>query len=187
VSLLVLGGCIPTYTLVKPSKLEVSKGQLSVTTSIPWNKAPKMAGGIAQEEKWTLNGPSLDLVTFIAGVGDGEAIVKQGKKEDRQVPAFSATMVPPDLVSLLESYYRIAVGAIDYQTTNVMPADFLGGPGMQIDYQFTGTDDVKRQGRTMLVVIDEKLYMMSALGSRLHYYNGILPEFETMARSATIN
>ena len=120
-------------------------------------------------------------------MNDGEVIVKQRKKEDRQVPAFSATMTPPELVSMIESYYRIVIGAIDYKTTNVMPADFLGGSGMQIDYQFTGADDVKRRGRTMLVVVADKLYMMSALGTELHYYDAILPEFESMARSATIN
>ncbi len=182
----ILGGCVPTYSLVAPSTLGVSKGEVSVTTAIPWNRVPRMAGGLAQEERWTLNGLSLDSVTFLAGVNDGEKIVKQRKKEDRQVPAFSATMSPPELVSLIESYYSIA-GAIDYKTTNVMPANFLSSSGMQIDYQFTGADDVKRRGRTMLVVVADKLYMMSALGTELHYYDAILPEFELMARSATIN
>ncbi len=182
---LFLWGCVPTYTLIAPSTLGVSKGSLNVTTAIPWNKVP-LVGGIKQEERWTLNGPSLDSVTFVAGVEDGDQIVKQRKKADRQVPAFSATMTPPELVSMIESYYAI-IGAINYNTTNVMPAEFLGGSGMQIDYQFTGADDVKRRGRTMLVVLAGKLYMMSALGAELHYYDAFLPEFESMARSATIN
>ncbi len=181
-----LGGCIPTYSLVAPSTLGVSNGEVSITTAIAWNKVPGNADGLKQGERWTQNGPALDSVTFLSGVNDGEKIVKQAKKADRQVPAFSATMSPPELVSLIESYYSIA-GAIDYQTTNVMPADFLGSSGMQIDYQFTGADDVKRRGRTMLVVVADKLYMMSALGTSLHYYDAILPEFESMARSARIN
>lgn len=181
-----LGGCVPTYSLVAPSTLEVSNGNVSVTTAMPWNKVPGNVDGLRQGERWTLNGPSLDSITFLAGVNDGEKMVKQRKNEDRQVPAFSATMSPPELVSLIESYYSIA-GAIDYKTTNVMPADFLGSTGMQIDYQFTGADDVKRRGRTMLVVVADKLYLMSALGTSLHYYDAILPEFESMARSARIN
>ncbi len=181
-----LGGCVPTYSLVAPSTLGVSKGKVSVTTTIPWNKVPKMPGALAEEERWTLNGLPLDSVTFISGVEEGKKIAKQRKKEDRQIPPFSATMTPPELVSLIETYYAIA-GAINYQTTGVAPAEFLGGSGMQIDYQFTGADDVKRKGRTMLVVVTDKLYLMSALGAELHYYDAILPEFELMARSATIN
>lgn len=181
-----LGGCIPAYSLVAPSTLGVSKGEVSVTTAIAWNKVPKMAGGLAQEERWTLNGLPLDSVTFISGVKDGEKIAKQRKKEDRQIPPFNVTMTPPEFVSLVETYYAIA-GAINYQTTRVAPADFLGGSGMQIDYQFTGADDVKRKGRTMLVVVTDKLYMMSVVGAQLHYYDAILPEFESMASSARIN
>ena len=186
VSLLMLAGCVPTYSLLAPATHEVSKGEARVTNTIPWNKAP-LYGATKQTELWTLNGPALDSVTFIAGVPDGENIVKQKKKADRQVPAFSATMTPPEFVSLVESYYRIQIGAVDYETTNVMPADFMGGTGMQIDYRFTGTDDVKRRGRTMLIVIDDKLYMVSGLGTALHYYDAMLPEFESMMRSARID
>ncbi len=186
VSLFMLAGCVPTYSLVAPATHEVSKGEAYVTTAISWNRAPS-AGSVKQQEVWTLNGPALDSVMFFAGIPDGENIVKQKKKADRQVPAFSATMTPPELVSMVESYYTIEIGAVDYETTNVMPADFMGGSGMQIDYKFTGGDDVKRRGRTMLVVVDDKLYMISALGAALHYYNAMLPEFESMMRSARIN
>ena len=180
-----LGGCVPTYALISPSTLGVSNGEVSVTTAIPWNKVPNV-GGLEEAERWTLNGPSLDSVTFITGVKDGEKIAKQRKKEDRQIPPFSATMTPPEFVSMIETYFTI-LGAINYETTSVAPAEFLGGPGMQIDYQFTGADDVKRKGRTMLVVVTDKLYVMSALGAQLHYYDAFLPEFESMARSARIN
>jgi hypothetical protein len=182
-----VSGCVPTYTLVAPSTIEVSDGSMSVTTAMPWNKVPKSAATIPQEENWTQNGPALDSVTFIGGVSDGSAIAKQKAKDDRQVPVFTASMTPPDLVGMVESYCRITLSAIEYETTNVQPATFLGSPGMQIDYQFIGGDDVKRLGRSMLVVVSDELYLISMLGTQLHYYDAALPEFESIVRSASIN
>lgn len=179
-------GCATTYSLISPDTVEVAKGNLSVRTSIAWNKAPRSAFDIDREESWTLNGPALDLVTFIGGVDDGKALAKQRRKEDRQLPVFKADMSPPELVSMLETYYRIKAGITVFETTSVMPVTFLDRPGMQIDYIYVGGDDVKRQGRTVVAVVDDRLYMMTLDGTALHYFGAALPEFESMVQLARI-
>ncbi len=179
-------GCIPTYSLVSPETVEVARGNLSVRTAIAWNKTPKSSFDIRQEESWTLNGPALDLVTFIGGVEDGEAVARQRKKEDRQVPVFKSNMTPPEFVSMIETYYRIKAGVTVFETTSVKPTPFLGGSGIQIDYNYVAGDDVKRHGRSVLAVFDGKLYMMTLDGTALHYFGAALPEFEAMIASATI-
>ncbi len=183
---LALAGCATSYSLVTPATVKVAKGAMSVSTAMSWNKMPRSSYDIPQEENWTQNGPILDLVTFIAAVGDGEAITRQKPKDDRKVPVFQKNMTPPDLVAMIESYYRIRAGATAFETTRAQPVTFLGGPGMQLDYRYIGADDVKRKGRSVLVILDDKFYLMSLDGTELHYFDAVLAEFDAMAGSAKI-
>lgn len=184
---LLAGGCAATtYTLVGPSVVAVANNSLSVRTDVSWNRLPGITYDIKQEESWSLNGPALDLVTFMGGIDDGSAIAKQRQKDDRQVPVFKATMSPPELVSMIESYYRIKAGVSIFETTSVKPVTFLGQSGIQIDYRYIAGDEVKRQGRSVLAVVDKKLYLMALDGTELHYFPSALPEFEAMVASASI-
>jgi hypothetical protein len=178
-----LTGCVAGYTLVSPAPVAVSKGTMQVKPTIPWNKAPQ-GGAIAQEETWTQNGPVLDSVTFVGGLRNGEAIAKQRPKDDRQVPVFRADMTPQDLVSMIESLYRIKAGATVFETTGVKPATFLGAPGVQFDFNYVGGDEVKRRGRSVFAVIDGQLFLMSLDGAASHYFDAVLPEFEKIASTA---
>lgn len=64
------------------------------------------------------------------------------------------------------------------------PTTFPGKPGVQFDYAFVGLDKVKRRGRSVLAVVDGKLYLMSLDGAALHYFESALPEFEAMTATA---
>lgn len=98
-----LAGCAPSYTLVAAAPAAVARNTIKVTPTTRWNKAPKSPFDVAWEETWTANGALLDRVTFIGGLPDGQAIAKQRKKDDRQVPVFRATMSPQDLVATVET------------------------------------------------------------------------------------
>jgi hypothetical protein len=180
-----LSGCVVGYTLVSPAPVSVAKGTMKVKPSVPWNKAPKNFYAIAQEESWTQNGPLLDSITFFGGVKDGEALAKQRPKDDRKVPVFRPGMSPQDLVSMVESLYRIRAGATVFETTGVKPASFLGAQGVQFDYNYVGTDEVRRRGRAVFAVIDGQLYLAALDGAAVHYFDAALPEFEAIVASAT--
>jgi hypothetical protein len=180
-----LGGCAVGYTLVSPAQVAVAKGTMKVKPSVAWNKAPKNFYAIPQEENWTQNGPLLDSVTFVGGVKDGEALAKQRPKDDRKVPVFRPGMSPQDLVSMVESLYRIKAGATVFETTGVKPATFLGAQGVQFDYNYVGNDEVKRRGRSVFAVIDGQLYLVALDGAAVHYFDAALPEFEALVASAT--
>ena len=110
---------------------------------------------------------------------------KQRPKDDRQVPVFRSDMTPQDLVSMIESLYRIKGGATVFETVGVKPATFLGAPGVQFDFNYVGGDEVKRRGRSFLAVIDGQLYFMALDGAASHYFDAVLPDFEGMASTAT--
>ena len=183
---LLLGGCVSGYTLVQADSVAIARGTMKVHPSIAWNKVPRTAFDVPNEEAWTQNGVLLDSVTFIGALSDGEAIAKQRKKDDRKVPVFRSNMTPQDLVSMVESYYRIKGQITVFETTGVKPVTFLGRPGVEFNFDYVGADDVKRRGRSFLAIVDGKLYFMALDGTALHYFDAALPEFVAIAASATI-
>lgn len=186
VSTLLLQGCVPSYTLVKPEPVKVAHGAMLVTPAIAWNKVPPGPYDIPNEENWTQNGPILDTIGFIGALTDGQAIAKQRPKDDRKVPVFHATMTPQDLVSMVESYYRIKAGATVFETVSVKPATFLGATGVRFNYNYVGADEVKRRGCSVFAVVDKKLYLMSLDAAALHYFDAALPAFDALTASAKI-
>lgn len=181
-----LSACVPTYTLVSPAPVSAARGTIRVQPTMAWNKIPRSTSDIKWEENWTRNGPLLDGLSFIGGLPDGAAIARQRKKDDQKVPVFRARMTPQDLVSMIESFYRIKAGASIFETTAVEPVTFLGKRGLQFDYTYVSADAVKRKGRSIIAIIDRRLYLMALDGAAIHYFDAALPEFEAMAASATL-
>lgn len=180
------GGGFGGYSLVQPKARAVANGKMTVTPPRPWNRVPRGFYDISEEENWTLNGPILDSIGFIAALKDGKAIVRQRRKEDRQVPVFRSNMTPPEIVSMIESLYRIRGGAAEFAMTGLKPATFLGRQGYQLDYDYLDQNEIKRRGRSYGAVIDGRLYLMLLDATRMHYFEHALPDFEAMARGAVL-
>lgn len=185
-ALLGLAACAPTYTLITAAPVAVARNTIHVTPGTTWNKAPRTPLDVAWEENWTQNGPRLDAITFIGGLPDGQAVAKQRRKSNAQVPVFHATMSPQDLTSMIESYHRLRAGATVFETKGVVPITFVGKPGFAFDYAFVGQDQVKRFGRSVVAIDGGKLYMMTLDATALHYFNVARPEFDAMTASATL-
>lgn len=181
-----LSGCVATYSMVEPGSTPVAKNSLVVQPSSAWNKIPGNRSQINGEESWTRNGPILDAISFVAGVPDGGELAKYNAREERRIPVFRTDMTPPDFVSMVEANYRIRGGVTVFTMTDMQPVTFLGANGIQMDYDYIGGDDLKRKGRTVLAVVNDKLYMMTLDGATLHYFDASLPEFESMVAQARL-
>jgi hypothetical protein len=178
-------GCVPAYTLVKPGTAAVGDGAVSVTASRAWNSVPAGYQQAAWEEAWTQNGPLLETVVFITGLPDGKSLVKQRKKDDAQVAVFRSDMTPNDLVSMIETSYRVG-GITVFAVDSVDPAPFLGGTGLRMRYHYAPGDGIGKKGSAVLRVVDKKLYVMKLEGVTSHYYDAALPEFEQLVASARL-
>jgi hypothetical protein len=181
-----MASCGTPYKLVKAEPVKVSKGTMQVRPSIAWNRTPYFPGGIASQEGWTQNGLPLDQVWFFGGVEEGKSIAKQAKKAERQVPNFRADMLPQDLVSLLEAYYRIVQQARVFESISVKPITLSGASGIRVGFFYVADDEVQRSGNAVLVVKNNKLYGMVLHAAATHYYATLLPEFDKLVASATI-
>lgn len=173
-----------TYTLVRPGPEDVARGSMVVTPTIRWNKAPRGADQIDKEENWTLNGPLLDGLTFIGDLENDKRIVQQRRKADRKVPNFRSDMSPPEIASMIESFYRVRAGASQFNMTGLAPRTFTGSSGFQYDYEYLGGDEVWRRGRAVGAIVDGRLYLALLDAVRSHYFPAALPEFERIVESA---
>ncbi len=184
-SMIFLGACAAPYTLVPAGVARVADRAIVVQPTSTWNRIPKTSDDVQWEESWTKNGPLLDTMAFIGGLPDGKALVRQKKKDDRQVPPFRASMSPEDLVSMIETNYR-ARGVAVFEVEVVEPAHFLQSTGIRLDYAFVHADKLPRKGRCVMTIIGDKLYLMMLEGAASHYFDSVLPEFQQIAASAAL-
>jgi hypothetical protein len=183
-AVLLLAACAPTYRLVKPGVTGVGDGSLTVTPGRAWNSLP----GIPRQpwdEAWTRNGPLLDSVTFVSGLPEGKALVKQRRKADAQVTVFRADMAPNDLVSMIEGAYRVG-GITVFAVDSVDPTPFLGGTGLRMRYHYAPGDGIGKLGSCVVRVVDKKLYLMRLDGVSSHYFAAAQAEFDAMVASASV-
>ena len=180
------GPSIRYYTLVKPGPEGVANNSMTVVPTMRWNKAPRGPYDIDREENWTMNGPLLDGLSFIGGLQDNKRIVVQRRKDDRKVPNFRADMAPPEIASMIETFYRIRAGSTRFDMTGLQPRTFLGQPGFQFDYEHLGGDEVERRGRAVGAIINRRFYLALFDATKMHYFDAGIPEFERIVESARL-
>jgi len=174
------------FQLIRPRPHSVAGGSMIVVPATEWNRIPRGRYDIPREENWTLNGPFLDGITFIAGVENDKRIVEQRRKDDRKVPNFRSDMTPQEIADMIESFYLIRGGSVEFETTSLKPRTFMGQPGFQLDFAHLGGDELRRQGRAVGAVINGRLYMILFDAARMHYFQAGVPEFERIVDSARL-
>jgi hypothetical protein len=176
---------ISDYAMVAVHRVSVGNGSLSVAAPRPWNRhRPTLFEDIREVEDWTLNGPLLDGISFVTGLKNGKSLVRQSRRDDRQVPKYRSNMTAPEIVAMLESLFRVRGGTIDFKSLGLAPRSFLGAPGFQYDFEHLDGDEVWRRGRAVGATIDGRLYLFLYDAARSHYYAAALPDFEAIASSA---
>ena len=175
------------YSLVRVRAVQVGDGSMSVTAPRPWNRTRRSIftfEDVRQVEDWTLNGPLLDSISFITGLRNNREIIRQRRTEDRQVPRFRSDMSAPEITAMLETFFRVQAGSVDFRTLSLRPRPFLGANGFQWDYEHLDSDELWRKGRAVGAVIDGKLYLILLDAARSHYYATTVGDFEAIVASA---
>jgi hypothetical protein len=175
------------YRLVGVRSTSVGNGSVVVTPPRPWNEQRRrFFDSLRWVEDWTLNGPLLDSMMFVTALPDREYLVRQRRREERQVPRFRSDMLAPEIASMLESAFRVRGGAVEFETLGLQPRQFLGYPGFQFDFEHLDTDEVRRRGRAVGAVINGRLYLTMLDAARAHYFENALPDFEAVVTNARL-
>ncbi len=175
------------YSLVRANQARsVGDGSMVVTPPREWNRKSTawVIDDVRQVEDWTLNGNTLDSMSFVSGLKGGRYIIRQNRRDAQQVPKFRSDMTAPEIAAMLESFYRVRAGTLEFKTTGLSPRPFMGYPGFQFDFDHLDSDEVWRRGRAVGAVIDTRLYLILLDGARSHYFAAALPDFEATANSA---
>lgn len=175
------------YSLVRSGEVSVGDRSLLVTPRAEWNRQSSiMFDDIRQVEDWTRHGPTLDSLSFVSGLKDGKSIIRQSRKADSQVPRFRSSMTAPEVAAMLETFYRTRAGTVEFRTLGLVPREFLGTKGFQLDFEHLDGDELWRRGAAVGAVVDGRLYLILLDAVRSHYFDAELPEFETVVRSARL-
>ena len=172
---------------IMPQKtpVAVAKSNLTVTPRSDWNRwssRPSKKG-----EVWTLDGVSLNELSFFAGVANGESIYKERNKKDKPLPKFDAKMTLPDIVQMFEASNRIIMETSLFKVDQVEPATLAGHKGVRFTYEYTVKDEeVRRKGEGRAAVIGGKLYLINFVAPAIHYHDAGIDEARAIMDSARL-
>ena len=165
-------------------QVTVANSDLEVTPSQDWNHLGSRVGRNA--ESWTMDGLSLDDVTFYGGIVNDETLFKERNKKDKPLPKFSSTMLPPDVVQMFEESYRIANDTSVFSVDKVEPTKFLGASGFRFEYAFTSKDEVERKGVGTAAIVGGKLYMITYEAPVIYYFAKYVDAYGKIADSGVL-
>lgn len=160
-------------------------GRMTVKPGSHWKRLYTNLNESRWNEVWTRNGPQIDRMSLLDGLRDGKAIVFQEQTADQQVPVFRADMTAQDLASMLEVSYRLS-GVTVFNIESVEPADFLGGPGVRLRYDYASGIVIPKRGSCVLRVVDQKLYAMKLESIANESFDAAAAEFDQMVGSARL-
>ena len=181
------GAGFGTYGLVRARETAVGDRSLRVTPPREWNRQHgQLFVDIREVEDWTLNGPLLDGISFVTGLKNGKSLVRQSRRDDRQVPKYRSNMTAPEIAAMLESLFRVRGGTVDFRSLGLAPRSFIGASGFQYDFEHLDGDEVWRRGRAVSATIDGRLYLILYDAARSHYFAAALPDFEAIASCARL-
>jgi hypothetical protein len=163
----------------------VAKAAMIVKPGREWNKMGARPGRYA--ESWTLDGDTLNELTFYGGVESGRTLFREVDKRNKPLPHFSTTMLLTDIPVFLEESYRIALGTTLMSIGKIEPATFAGRKGVRFEYAFTRQgEELRRRGEGYATIADHKLFMITFEAPVLYYFDASVGAAREVIQSAML-
>lgn len=163
----------------------VAKSMMTVTPGQDWNRwsaRPSKKGEI-----WTLDGLSLNELSFFAQIADGEPVYRELNKKDQPLPKFKSDMLPTDLVELFEASNRIILQTPLFAIDKVEPAKLSGHDAVRFSYHYAVEgDQLNRKGEGVAANIGGKLYLVNFVAPEIHYFDRDIASFRMMVAKIKI-
>ncbi len=169
----------------KGTAVAVAKSKMTVTPADDWNRwsaRPSKKGEI-----WTLDGTTLNELSFFAQIASGEALYRERDKKNLPLPKFKSDMLLTDLVELFEASNRIVLQTSLFEVSNVEPTKLAGKDAVRFSYRYVVQgDELARNGEAVAANIGGKLYLVNFVAPSIHYYERDVPKFRALVDSIKI-
>ncbi|MEP7349310.1 MAG: hypothetical protein ABI668_05065 [Sphingorhabdus sp.] len=169
----------------KGTSVAVAKSSMTVTPAEDWNRwsaRPSKKGEI-----WTLDGISLNELSFFAQIASGEPLYRERDKKNLPLPKFKSDMLPTDLVELFEASNRIVLQTSLFEVSNVEPTKLGGNDAVRFSYRYVVQgDELNRKGEAVAANIGGKLYLVNFVAPSIHYYDRDVSKFRALVDSIRI-
>ena len=174
------------WTLIPANKaVAVANSTMKVTPGADWNRwsaRPSSYGEI-----WTMDGLSLNELTFFAKVSEGNALYNETDSANQPLPKFRKDMLPTDLVELFEASNRILLQSSIFKVDEIEPAKLGGKDAVRFRYSYASeADGLTRNGEGVAANINGKLYMVNFVAPQIHYFERDVPKFREIVASISI-
>lgn len=180
---LLLAACEP-YKVVEPGRQAIADG-MSVSKTKPWVQIQEPYAPDGPDRVWTLDGLGLNALLIYGGVEDGEKLLEPKGEAGERIPSFASTMDGLELSELIgASVSRAMAGGLAVETLSLAPATFMGAPGFETEFAFTGSSGLEMRGFAQGANVGGKLYLVMFVAPRMHYYAKDLDEVRGIAASA---
>lgn len=167
----------------KNQAVVVAKSSLEVTPDEDWNRWTGRP--IKKSEVWTIDGPSLNELYFVAGLAPGETLYRDVAKKDRPLPKLGTNLQLTDIPEFVESSTRIALGTSVFEITNVEPATLGGHGAVRFSYEYAiEGSPLRRNGVAIGTVVDGNLNLISFVAPSIFYFERDMPRVEAIFASA---
>jgi len=174
-------------SLIVPNQsVAVAKSPLTVRPSGEWNKLAARPG--RSSETWTIDGDTLNCLTFYGGIEDGRTLFREVDKRGKPLPHFSSTMLLTDVPGLVENSYRIALGTSLFQVGKIEPVTLAGQRAVHFAYDFVSQgDDLHRKGEGYAAIAHGKLFMITFEAPALYYFDAGIETARQVVSSALLD
>lgn len=159
-------------------------GEHEVTLGREWSDVAIMMQAPKGVHVLSVDGPWLDRFYLTEGLSPGEPLVRAASREHPN-PVFRADMSPQEQVEFVSDSVA-ALGYVRVETKGLRPATFAGAPAVRFDLVAATKEGLDISGTGETVMVNGKLKVMLYLAPREHYYASLLPEVESVMRSARV-
>ncbi len=177
---------VADWTLIVPDKpVTVANSTMKVTPKSVWNRWSSRPSSFG--EIWTIDGASLNELTFFAKVTSGSTLYNEMDEANAPLPVFRKDMLPTDLVELFESSNRILLQSSVFNVDEAEPAKLSGHVAVRFRYSYASeADGLLRKGEGVAANIDGNLYLINFVAPQIHYFDRDVIKFRQIVDSISI-
>lgn len=162
----------------------VAKSQMSITPPRDWNKLSRRPGKKA--ETWTLDGESLNDISFFADIAPGEPLLRERSKKHDPLPKLRPNSLLTDVPELLEGTYRSHYGIAVFALGATTPTKFLGESAVRFSYEYVTPDQLTRRGEAIAMLRNDRLFMITFDAPKLHYFDRNIEDYHALVATAKL-